>query len=86
MITPTFYRCATSGLNLVWAEDLIDSGSMSRTASSYCIEFEENDVVFNPSTWPECGRAIASLLSRKDLADDEQDAPPTLSQFVNNSI
>jgi hypothetical protein len=44
------------------------------------------DVAINTSTWPQCGRAIASLLSLKELPDDETDQSPTLSQFRNSAI
>lgn len=50
------------------------------------VQFDENDVVLNTTTWPQCGRAIASLLSLKELPDNEQDTSPTLSQFANNSV
>lgn len=50
------------------------------------IQFDETDVVFNTTTWPQCGRAIASLLSLKELPDDEQDKSPTLSRFANSSV
>lgn len=50
------------------------------------IQFEESDVVLNTTTWPQCGRAIASLLSLKEHPDDDMDASPTLSQFANSSV
>ncbi|KAL2170138.1 hypothetical protein VTG60DRAFT_5160 [Thermothelomyces hinnuleus] len=45
------------------------------------ILFDEGDVAVNTSTWPQCGRAVANLLSLKELPDDENDKSPTLSQF-----
>ncbi|SLM34936.1 NmrA-like domain [Lasallia pustulata] len=48
--------------------------------------FDHGNVVVNTSTWPQCGRAIANLLSLKELPDDETDRSPTLSQFRNGSI
>ncbi|KAL9095966.1 MAG: hypothetical protein Q9165_001964 [Trypethelium subeluteriae] len=48
--------------------------------------FDDGDVAINTSTWPQCGRALASLLALKELPDDENDQPPTLSQFRNGSI
>lgn len=48
--------------------------------------FDDGNVVVNTSTWPQCGRAIANLLSLKELPDDETDRSPTLSQFRNGSI
>ncbi|KAL3473822.1 hypothetical protein BJX99DRAFT_232713 [Aspergillus californicus] len=48
--------------------------------------FDGGDVAINTSTWPQCGRAIASLLSLKELPDDESDTSPTLSQFGNNGL
>ncbi|KAL3433543.1 hypothetical protein BDV09DRAFT_196635 [Aspergillus tetrazonus] len=45
--------------------------------------FDNGDVAINTTTWPQCGRAIASLLSLKELPEDENDTSPTLSQFAN---
>lgn len=50
------------------------------------IMFDKGDVTINSSTWPQCGRAIANLLSLKELPDNETDSSPTLSQFRNGSI
>ncbi|GAB7350133.1 hypothetical protein MBLNU459_g0805t1 [Dothideomycetes sp. NU459] len=48
--------------------------------------FDNGDVKINSSTWPQCGRAIASALSLKIFPDDEADSSPSLSQFRNKSI
>ncbi|KAJ9149877.1 NmrA-like domain [Pleurostoma richardsiae] len=48
--------------------------------------FDGGNVAINTSTWPQCGRAVASLLSLKELPDDEMDQSPTLSQFRNSSV
>ncbi|GAB1312810.1 Oxidoreductase CipA [Madurella fahalii] len=45
--------------------------------------FDNGNVAINTSTWPQCGRAVANLLSLKELPDDEKDRSPTLSQFRN---
>lgn len=50
------------------------------------IQFDDGNVPINTSTWPQCGRAIASLLSLKELPDDATDRSPTLSQFRNGNI
>jgi len=50
------------------------------------ILFDDGNVAINTSTWPQCGRAIANLLSLKELPYDETDRSPTLSQFRNDSI
>ena len=50
------------------------------------IWFDDGNVAFNVTTWPQCGRAIANLLSLKELPDDENDKSPTLSQFRNQPI
>ena len=44
------------------------------------------DVPINTTTWPQCGRAVARLLSLKVLPDDEADRAPTLSAFRNGAI
>jgi hypothetical protein len=48
--------------------------------------FDDGNVATNTSTWPQCGRAMANLLSLKELPDDETDRSPMLSQFLNGSI
>lgn len=50
------------------------------------VVFDDGRVPINTSTWPQCGRAVAGLLSLKELPDDEKDASPTLSQFRNGSV
>ncbi|KAL8703224.1 MAG: hypothetical protein Q9201_003582 [Fulgogasparrea decipioides] len=50
------------------------------------ILFDGGEVAINTSTSPQCGPAIANLLSLKELPDDETDGSPTLSQFRNGSI
>lgn len=50
------------------------------------ILFDGGNTVINTSTWPQCGRALASLLSLKELPDDESDTSPTLSQFWNAPV
>ena len=50
------------------------------------VQFDGGDVAINTSTWPQCGRAIASLLSLKEIPDDEADLSPTLSRFRNGSV
>ena len=48
--------------------------------------FDGGNVPINTSTWPQCGRAVASLLSLKELPDDEDDKSTTLSQFRNGNV
>ncbi|KAL4758348.1 uncharacterized protein BDW70DRAFT_152590 [Aspergillus foveolatus] len=45
--------------------------------------FDIGDVVINTTTWPQCGREIASLLSLKELPEDENDTSPTVSHFTH---
>lgn len=48
--------------------------------------FDEGEVRINTTTWPQCGRAVAALLSLKELPEDEHDRTTTLSQFANGTI
>lgn len=48
--------------------------------------FDDGDVVINTTTWPQCGRAIAHLLSLKELPNDEGNKSPTISQFRNSAV
>jgi hypothetical protein len=47
------------------------------------VMYDGGNVAINTSTWPQCGRAIAGLLSLKQLPEHENDKSPTLSQFRN---
>lgn len=48
--------------------------------------FDDGNTRINTSTWPQCGRAIANLLSLKVLPDDENDKSPCLANFRNNFV
>ncbi|KAL3485281.1 hypothetical protein BJX62DRAFT_247731 [Aspergillus germanicus] len=48
--------------------------------------FDEGDVPINTTTWPQCGRAVAALLSLKEFPEDESDTEPTLSRFANGCV
>lgn len=50
------------------------------------VVFDEGDVAIRTSTWPQCGRAVAALLSLKEMPEDEADASPTLSGFRNRVV
>lgn len=50
------------------------------------IKFDDGNVPLNTSTWPQCGRAVANLLSLKEIPDNEADHSPTLSQFANSAV
>jgi len=45
--------------------------------------FDDGNTKINTSTWPQCGRAVASLLSLKVARDSEDDKSPTLTDFKN---
>lgn len=72
-----------------WYEFSLGGGS-----DRYGFDFAERTMTFfddgktriNTSTWPQCGRAVASLLSLKVLPDDESDKSTTLSQFRNKMV
>ncbi|PVI02809.1 putative oxidoreductase CipA-like protein [Periconia macrospinosa] len=48
--------------------------------------FDGGEVHINTSTWPQCGRAIAALLSLKIAPEGENDDSVTLTQFCNRSV
>lgn len=48
--------------------------------------FDDGNTKMNTSTWPQCGRAIASLLSLKILPEDENDKSSYLAQFKNSYV
>ncbi|KAL6693997.1 NAD(P)-binding protein [Trichoderma pleuroticola] len=43
--------------------------------------YDDGKTRINTSTWIQCGRAAAQLLSLKELPDDENDQSPTVSQW-----
>jgi len=45
--------------------------------------FDDGNTKINTSTWVQCGRAVAALLSLKVLPEDEHDKTPTLSRFFD---
>jgi NmrA-like family len=48
--------------------------------------FDDGNTRINTSTWPQCGHAVARLLSLKVLPDDENDKSPCLANFRNNFV
>lgn len=48
--------------------------------------FDNGETKINVSTWEQCGRAVAQLLSLKELPDDENDKEPALSNWRNKSV
>ncbi|KAK7422926.1 hypothetical protein QQZ08_009283 [Neonectria magnoliae] len=48
--------------------------------------YDDGKTRINTSTWLQCGRGIASLLSLKQLPDDENDQSPTISQWRNKPM
>lgn len=50
--------------------------------------FDDGTAKINTSSWPQCGKAVANLLSLRKLPDSESDpsSSPTLSQFANSFI
>ncbi|KPM39683.1 hypothetical protein AK830_g6885 [Neonectria ditissima] len=48
--------------------------------------YDDGKTRINTSTWLQCGRALASLLSLKQLPDDENDQSPTISRWRNKPM
>ena len=48
--------------------------------------FDDGNTRINTTTWPQCGRAVANLLSLKISPDNENDGSPCLEQFRNNRV
>ncbi|RCI15917.1 hypothetical protein L249_2831 [Ophiocordyceps polyrhachis-furcata BCC 54312] len=48
--------------------------------------FDQGTTRINISTWDQCGRAIAALLSLKELPQDESDESVTLSRWRNQPL
>jgi hypothetical protein len=68
--------------------------SLSRSPAMYGFDFANRAVTFyddgnthiNTSTWRQCGRAVASLLSLKIEPDRPNDKSPCLAKFKNDSV
>ena len=50
------------------------------------VYIDDGNTLINTSTWDQCGRAMAKLLSLKVLPDDENDKSPCLDQFRNKFV
>jgi hypothetical protein len=48
--------------------------------------FDDGQARINTTTWPQCGRAVASFLGLKKGSDNENGSTPTLQQFRNKAI
>ena len=48
--------------------------------------YDDGNTKFITSTWEQCGRAVAALLSLPEFPVDENDKNPTLSQFANGPV
>lgn len=48
--------------------------------------FDDGQARINTTTWPQCGRAVASFLGLKKSPEDDKDSAPTLQQFQNKAI
>ncbi|KAI6775840.1 hypothetical protein HG530_002598 [Fusarium avenaceum] len=48
--------------------------------------YDDGNTQINTSTWDQCGRAFAALLSLKVIPDDENDKSATISQWRNKPL
>lgn len=48
--------------------------------------YDEGKTAINVSTWGQCGRALAKLLSLKELPEDENDEAPTVARWGNKAL
>jgi hypothetical protein len=48
--------------------------------------FDDGNTKINTSTWEQCGRAVAALLSLPELPMDKNDKSTTVSQFGNGMV
>jgi hypothetical protein len=48
--------------------------------------YDEGTTKIPTSTWEQCGRAVAALLSLPELPRDENDKSPTVSQFADGLV
>lgn len=48
--------------------------------------YDDGNTKMNLTTWEQCGRAVAGLLSLKELPEDENDRSPTVSTWRNKPL
>jgi hypothetical protein len=48
--------------------------------------YDDGNTKINASTWEQCRRAVAALLSLKELTEDENDQNPTVSSWRNKPL
>jgi hypothetical protein len=48
--------------------------------------YDEGTAKINVSTWEQCGRVVAALLSLKKHPENEDDHSPTISTWKNKSL
>ena len=48
--------------------------------------YDDGKTRISTSTWDQCGRALAGLLSLKEIPDDANDKSPTVSQWKNKPL
>lgn len=48
--------------------------------------YDDGKTAITTSTWAQCGRALAALLSLKELPEDENDTSPNISQWKNSGL
>ncbi|KAK1750182.1 hypothetical protein QBC47DRAFT_354046 [Echria macrotheca] len=80
-----------------WYEYSLSGGYTRSGPDLYGFDFASRTVTFfdnedgtlskiNTSTWRQCGRAVAALLSLKGLPEDENDTGPTVSKWRNQPL
>ena len=55
-------------------------------AQKQLVYFDDGAAKINTSSWPQCGKAVANLLSLPKLPHSESDKSPTLASFANSFI
>ncbi|KAL4944661.1 hypothetical protein BDV06DRAFT_186781 [Aspergillus oleicola] len=48
--------------------------------------YDDGNTKINVSSWEQCGRAVAGLLSLKELPEDANDTTPTISNWRNKAL
>lgn len=54
--------------------------------SKKAVFFDDGKTKINTSTWEQCGKALAGLLSLKELPEDENDESTTVSSWKNKPL
>lgn len=80
------YIVMVSGFGYEWSVALGSGTYGLDIKNRKAVLFDDGKTLIITTCWRQCGRAIAVLLSLKELPVDSNDMSPTVSQWTNNQL